>query len=303
MIFYLDEELSEAENKEKLDNDISKIYLVSFAELRDMLDNLGIYYEGDLDKQRIEFSRIEAQQDFIAGSIAVPKLVDVIGKRYRILFFVRKKDILIADDDDITARMIRNIRKERTMPLRSVAQFIYCFLAQLMKQDSILLENYEDTLLGMEDEIMTEKVRDFQGRLLPLRKELLTMRNYYDQIAAMGEELKQNENGFFAGGQLKYFDIVSNRANRYKEKANYLLEYANQVREAYQARVDARQNSNMQFLTILTSIFFPLTLITGWYGMNFHDMPELENGYPYIIAVSILVVLICIFIFKKKKLF
>ena len=63
------------------------------------------------------------------------------------------------------------------------------------------------------------------------------------------------------------------------------------------------QNKNMQFLTVISTLFFPLTLITGWYGMNFNNMPELEHGYPGIIVLSILIVIICIIIFKKKKMF
>ena len=59
----------------------------------------------------------------------------------------------------------------------------------------------------------------------------------------------------------------------------------------------------MQFLTVISTIFFPLTLITGWYGMNFKDMPELENGYPWVVFLSVAVIVICILIFKKKNIF
>ena len=83
----------------------------------------------------------------------------------------------------------------------------------------------------------------------------------------------------------------------------HLLEYAQQVKDAYQAQIDAKQNSNMQFLTVISTIFFPLTLITGWYGMNFKDMPELDNGYPGVVILSVVVILVCILIFKKKNIF
>lgn len=74
------------------------------------------------------------------------------------------------------------------------------------------------------------------------------------------------------------------------------------MRDAYQSLVDAKQNDNMKFLTIMSTIIFPLTLITGWYGMNFENMPELKTGYPVIILVSIVVVLFCLVLFKKKKI-
>ena len=83
----------------------------------------------------------------------------------------------------------------------------------------------------------------------------------------------------------------------------HLLAYAGQVRDAYQEQVAEQQNKNMQFLTVVSTIFFPLTLITGWYGMNFENMPELKQGYPGVILLSLVVIGICILIFRKKKIF
>lgn len=85
-------------------------------------------------------------------------------------------------------------------------------------------------------------------------------------------------------------------------RAIHLIDYAQQINDAYQSQVDAKQNRNMQVLTIISTIFMPLTLITSWYGMNFRNMPELEHGYPVVIALCILVIIICIIIFKKKKI-
>ncbi len=59
----------------------------------------------------------------------------------------------------------------------------------------------------------------------------------------------------------------------------------------------------MTVLTVVTSIFMPLTLIAGWYGMNFRYMPELEwrYSYPVVIAISIVIVVVCLIWFKRKK--
>lgn len=76
-----------------------------------------------------------------------------------------------------------------------------------------------------------------------------------------------------------------------------------QVQDVYQSEIEIRQNNVMKVLTIVTTVFLPLTLIAGWYGMNFTHMPELTwvYGYPVAIGASILVVLISLLIFKKKK--
>ena len=77
-----------------------------------------------------------------------------------------------------------------------------------------------------------------------------------------------------------------------------------QLREMHQTQVEMRQNQIMQFLTIVTTIFMPLTLITGWYGMNFTHMPELEAryGYPLLIAISLGVIAVEFWILKKRKI-
>jgi magnesium transporter len=70
-----------------------------------------------------------------------------------------------------------------------------------------------------------------------------------------------------------------------------------------QTQLDVRQNRIMTVLTVITSIFMPLTLIAGWYGMNFRYMPELawKYSYPVVITVSILIVVVCLVWFRKKK--
>ena len=84
-----------------------------------------------------------------------------------------------------------------------------------------------------------------------------------------------------------------------------LREYSTQVREVYQAQIEIRQNKIMKTLTIVTTICLPLTLIAGWYGMNFRRMPELswKYGYPAVILLSLCIVALSLYLCRKKKLF
>jgi magnesium transporter len=90
---------------------------------------------------------------------------------------------------------------------------------------------------------------------------------------------------------------------RRHDSAASLRDYTMQVRDLYHAQLEVRQNRIMTLLTVVTTIFMPLTLIVGWYGMNFRYMPELEwrFGYPVVIVVSIAVAVACLLFFKKKK--
>ena len=88
-----------------------------------------------------------------------------------------------------------------------------------------------------------------------------------------------------------------------RDIASFVRDYTVQLREIYESQLNIKQNHIMTILTVVTTIFMPLTLIAGWYGMNFKYMPELELpwGYPAVIAVSAAVAVGCLIYFKKKK--
>ena len=90
---------------------------------------------------------------------------------------------------------------------------------------------------------------------------------------------------------------------RLREESQLLREYCLQVQTMFQAEIDLRQNRTMKILTVVTTIFLPLSLLAGWYGMNFTGMPELtwKYGYPAAIAVSVGIVILSLWICKKKK--
>ena len=76
-----------------------------------------------------------------------------------------------------------------------------------------------------------------------------------------------------------------------------------QVQEVYHSEIEIRQNNVMKMLTLITAIFLPLTLIVGWYGMNFEHMPEIgwEYGYLFVIILSAVIVTSALMMFKKKN--
>ena len=119
----------------------------------------------------------------------------------------------------------------------------------------------------------------------------------------LAQEFQENENGFFAQENLRYFRLFIDRASRLYDTSMSLRDYTMQLRDLYKAQLDLKQNRIMTVLTVVTTIFMPLTLIVGWYGMNFRYMPELEWhwGYPVIIILSIVIVVASLLFFKKKK--
>ena len=184
----------------------------------------------------------------------------------------------------------------------SLERFIYDFLEQIIHEDSQILENYEKRLDVIDNDIDCGKEGDLDA-LNDIRGDLRDLRTHYNQLIELAQEFEENENSFFHTDHLRFFRLFSSRVSRLHDIVNSLLDYTNQIRDTYQSRLDVKQNRIMTVLTVVTTVFMPLTLIVGWYGMNFKYMPELDSvwGYPVVIGVSVLIVVVSIVFFKGRK--
>ena len=191
----------------------------------------------------------------------------------------------------------------RTWDTPTLETFFSNFLELLIDKDLLYLEELENRIAKMESTILNGEITHFNHTLMDFRKELLTLHYYYSQLVEVGEVLGENENDFFNEHNLRLFDFFTRRVSRLQSNVQMLREYALQVREEYQSQIDIKQNNTMRILTVVTTIFLPLTLIAGWYGMNFTYMPELrwKYGYPLVIAISLAIICLSIWICKKKK--
>ena len=129
--------------------------------------------------------------------------------------------------------------------------------------------------------------------------------SYYSHLLDIAEAVCENSNGIFAETNLNYVDNAAKRLARLREDTAGLKNTVEHLQDAYSSCIDSDTNHTMKVLTVLTSIFSPLTIIVGWYGMNFKYMPELawKFGYLYVIILSITTVLIFALIGKWKKWF
>jgi magnesium transporter len=112
------------------------------------------------------------------------------------------------------------------------------------------------------------------------RKKLFNLKRYYEQLAEVTSSIERSENEIIDKKALRYFHMLTARCERLFHGVLNLRDYVTQVREAYQAQMDIGLNKVMKLFTVITAVFLPLTLITGWYGMNI-PMPEFRWAYAY----------------------
>ena len=166
----------------------------------------------------------------------------------------------------------------------------------LLEEDILYLAELERGIAEMEEVVLRGDTDHFNYRMLEMKKEISRLYCYYSQLADAGEILCE---------QHKISKIFTGRIQRLWQETQVLREYAMQVQDVYQSEIAIHQNDIMKLLAVVTTIVLPLTLVAGWYGMNFTHMPELSAPYAYfiLIGVCILIVAVEIWYFKKKGWF
>jgi len=259
----------------------------------------------DMDMSiEIDTTKAVVNYDSLTGSFSVPNRKDITGDRDEFAFALDEKGIVFIDDGNYASRTVEEIKRIKKWRLPSLERFLFDFLERIVADDLRMLEDYESRLEKMEDAILAGKTDKIIEKLNDIRGDLLDLRTHYEQMVDLGQELQENENHFFTNDNLRYFRLITDRLERYRDQVTSLREYSMQVRDLYQTQIDVKQNKIMAVLTIITTIFFPLSIITGWYGMNFEHMPELSYpwAYPIVGCACVLVVCTELLIFKIKKI-
>lgn len=182
-------------------------------------------------------------------------------------------------------------------------QTLWLFFQNLLKYDMDYLEELESEITDAEMAAMVRYRAEDLRKIILYRKQLLRLKRYYDQLDFIFDCLILNENQLLTDEGIRHFRILVGRVQRYLGSVLNLRDYVTQMREAYQAQLDIEQNNLMRVFTVVTTVFLPLTLMVGWYGMNFTYMPELRvpYAYPVFIGCSISVCGGMLLFFKKKK--
>ena len=279
------------------------VAVLTSGEWRELRGKLGIEIDIEMDWDAPRETKAVVNKDSLTGTFSVPDRGAISGPRHRFSFALNEHGVVLVDDGDYIARKVDIISRTKKWRLPSLERFLYDLLETIIAQDLSLLESTEKRINAIEEAILRGEVETYPQELNDIRGDLLDLRVHYEQLIDLGQELEENENGFFQEDNLRYFHLFTNRVMRLQDMVTGQREYVVQLRDLIQVQMDVKQNRIMTLLTVITSIFLPLTLIAGWYGMNFKYMPELnwKLGYPAVILVSIAIVVGCVRWFKKKK--
>jgi magnesium transporter len=158
------------------------------------------------------------------------------------------------------------------------------------------IDQLEDNLFNMPDKQVAELIQQNRKELLFVKKSIFPLRE-----AVIG--LLKSDHPLVDPNHNRYFSDVQDHIMQMVEIVETYRELNSGIRDIFLSAQSNRMNQVMKVLTIIGTIFIPLTFIVGVYGMNFEVMPELKwtYGYAGVWAIMITIVLIMLLMFRKKK--
>ncbi len=255
------------------------------------------------DAHESQYCWLRADRACVTGHLRTPPRANQSARRLG--FSWAKGCLLVVDHDRVAADCIDQLAAQRPALPDSADAFLAALLMALIHDDLPYIQQLETRLTNLEQAVLDNETGRFLHQMSVIRKELNRANRFYAQLGDFAASLLEEAEDLFHSQSKKRLSHFLRRVENLRGETRMLHEYATQISSEYQAQVDIAQNRVMKVLTIVTAIFLPLTLIAGWYGMNFRGMPLLEwqYGYPTVVVVSLLVVAGLIWYFKRKKWF
>ena len=284
--------------------DTSFFTIMSTEKFREQKEQFAYHKEMLHSMSSIRYCKAEIFRDCMTGTIRLPQKNDHKKVQLAFGFYLTGDRIYFIEDEGKLKPWIEK-RVEIFRRADTPAQLMQQMMEYMIEEDSMFFSHMESVVDQLEEKITDGSAadQDFFWQLTKYRQKLSEFNVYYEQLIDIGELF-----GTYSGcteQDIQGWNRFMHRAERLQNHVQLLRENVLEIRELYQSMKDAQGNKIVGIITIITTIFFPLTLVTGWYGMNFTYMPELKWRYGYVaVIIGVLVIVILeIAYFKKKKFF
>jgi magnesium transporter len=224
----------------------------------------------------------------------------VLGKDYVISFQER-------DSPEDTFDSVRKRLEKNGAPIRrrGADYLAYALFDSVVDNYFLILDHFSDCLAELEEELTTNPTRESLSRIHHFRNELGTFRKAVRPLREISGSLLRSDCDLLQEPIRPFLRDLYDHVIQVIDTVEIYRESLANLLDLYLSSASYRMNEVMQVLTVIATIFIPLTFIVGVYGMNFHFMPELSWrwGYPLIWLVMLACVYMMIAFFRKKGWF
>ena len=206
----------------------------------------------------------------------------------------------------ITSQKIHELRTVKPVLLEEKVNTADLFLYHLV---DLVVDSYfnvadriEAKIEKLEEDILMHTRRSHLQEIIGLRSEILWLKKVLGPQKELIATLNKKDLKLIDDKLQKYFGDICENATKIAETFDTFRDLMANLREAYQSSLSIRANEIMRVFTAMATIFLPLTVITGIYGMNFDNIPELHMKYGYYLVLGIMALVggTMFYIFRKK---
>ncbi len=230
------------------------------------------------------------------GEVEIEQISLIMGPNYVITFQEKAGDIFQPVRERIQSGKGR-IRKSGPDYLT------YALVDVVVDNYFLVLEQLGEIIEGLEENILENPNHDIVRSIQHLKRELIFLRKSTWPLREVISGVVREENDLIQEATVPFFRDVYDHTIQVVDTVESYRDMVSGILDIYLSSVSNRMNEVMKVLTIIATIFIPLTFLVGVYGMNFHWMPELKWhwGYPVLWLVMIIIAILMVIYFRRKR--
>jgi magnesium transporter len=251
---------------------------------------------------------IEFYEDYIFLMLKMPHFNEQTGKieLEQISFFISEHHLLTFQEieadffDQIRKRLRENIGKIR----KSETDYLgYVLLDAIIDSYFLVLEKISDISENLEDELMVNPTPKTLHTLQFLKRQMILLRKSIWPAREVLDNLQRNQTPLIHDETKTYLRDVYNHVIQVIDTTEGLRDVVGSLLDTYLSSLSNKMNEVMKTLTVIASIFIPITFIAGVYGTNFDYIPELSWSGSYFVMIGVMATIVIIMLgwFKKRK--
>jgi magnesium transporter len=227
--------------------------------------------------------------------IKIEHISIVFGKNFLISF---QEDI-----GDIFDPVRERIRKEGRIRKLGPDYLAYALIDSIVDNYFVVMETLEEQVEDLEEELVTDPTRESLQKINRLKKDMIFLRKSVWPLREVINNLERSESVLIKDTTTIYFRDVYDHTIQVIDTLETFRDIISGMIDIYLSGLSYKMNEIMKVLTLIATIFIPLTFVVGLYGMNFKNMPEIEweFGYYSVLVVMAVMVIGMLTYYRKKK--
>jgi magnesium transporter len=231
-------------------------------------------------------------------------LVEIDSEQVSLVLGTDMVITFLEDPQDVFEPVRTRIRENRGRVRKSGADYLaYALMDVIVDNYFIVLERFSDLAESLEVAVMGEPDPTTLPAIQQMKRAMIQVRRTIWPLRDVVSALLRNESRLIKKATVVYLRDVYDHVVRVVDIVETYREMVGGLMDIYLSTLSNRMNEVMKVLTIIATIFIPLTFIAGVYGMNFDNIPELHwrHGYWYVWALMLVSGILLLVFFRRKK--